>query len=58
MRQHLFKGSKERAAIKSKKERLMKSLSEEDFYDIADEVSDNEIKEVGGLKGVERRQLK
>ena len=35
----------------------MKSLSEEDFYDVADEDSDNEIEE-GGLKGVEKRQSK
>ena len=45
------KDSKERTVIKSKKERLMRSLSEEDFYD------DNEIEEVGSL-GVKRRQLK
>ena len=32
----------------------MKSLSEEDFYDVVDEESDNEIEEVGGLEGVER----
>ena len=36
----------------------MKSLSEEDFYDMANEDSENEIKEIGGLKGVKRRQLK
>ena len=36
----------------------MRSLSEEDFYDVTDEDSDNEIEEVGGLEGVERRQLK
>ena len=37
----------------------MRSLSEEDFYDVIDEDSDNEIEEVGGLvEGVERRQLK
>ena len=35
----------------------MKSLSEEDFYDVANEDSENEI-EVVGLKEVERRQLK
>ena len=58
MRQHLSEDSKERAAIKSRKERLMKSLSEEDFYDVTDEDSDNEIEEVGYLEGVERRQLK
>ena len=33
----------------------MRSLSEEDFYDVTDEDSDNEIEEVGGLEGVERR---
>ena len=54
---HLSEGSKERAAIKFKKERLMKSLSEEDFYDVTDKDSDNEIEEVGGLEGIERRQL-
>ena len=31
----------------------MRSLSEEDFYDVTDEDSNNEIEEVGGL-GVER----
>ena len=36
----------------------MRSLSEEDFYDVTDEDSDNEIEEVGGLEEVERRQLK
>ena len=36
----------------------MKSLSEEDFYDVVDEDSDNKIEKVDGLKGVERRQLK
>ena len=35
----------------------MRSLSEEDFYDVTEEDSDNEIEEVGGLEGVERRQL-
>ena len=35
----------------------MRSLSEEDFYDVTDENYDNEIEEVGGLE-VERRQLK
>ena len=29
-----------------------------DFYDVTDEDSDNEIEEVGGLEGVERRQLR
>jgi len=58
MRRHLSEGSKERAAIKSKKDRLMRSLSEEDFYEVTEEDSDNEIEEVGGLEGVERRQLK
>jgi len=58
MRRHLSEGSKERAAIKSKKDRLMRSLSEEDFYDVIEEDSDNEIEEVGGLERVERRQLK
>ena len=52
---HLYEGSKERAAIKSKKEQLMRSLSEEDFYDMTDEDSDNEIEEVDDLAGVERR---
>ena len=55
---HLSESSKERAAIKSNKERLMESLSEEDFYDVTDEDSDNKIEEVDGLEGVERRQLK
>ena len=54
---HLSEGSKERAAIKSKKEQIIKSLSEEDFYDVTDEDSDNKIEEVDGL-GVEKRQLK
>ena len=54
----LSEGSKERAAIKSKKERLMRSLSEEDFYEVTEEDSDNEIEEVGGLEGVKRKQLK
>jgi len=36
----------------------MRSLSEEDFYDVNDEDSDNEIEEADGLEGVERRQLK
>ena len=36
----------------------MRFLSEEDFYDVTDEDSENEIKKVGGLKEVERRQLK
>ena len=36
----------------------MRSLSEEDFYDVTDEDSDNEIEEVGGLERVERRQVK
>ena len=53
---HLSEGSKERAAIKFKKERLRKSLSEEDSYDVTDEDSDNEIE--GGLEKIERRQLK
>jgi len=34
----------------------MKSLSEEDFYDVTDENFENKI-EVGGLKEIERRQL-
>ena len=34
----------------------MKSLSEEDFYDVTDEDSENEIEEVGGLREGERRQ--
>ena len=50
---HLSEGSKERAVIRSKKERLIKSLSEEDFYDATNEDSDNEIEEVGGLEEVE-----
>ena len=49
---YLSEGSKKRAAIKSKKERVMGSLSEEDFYDVTDENSDNEIEEVGGLGAV------
>ena len=36
----------------------MRSLSKEDFYEVTDEASDNEIEEVGGLEVVERRQLK
>ena len=36
----------------------MKFLSEEDFYDVTDEDSDNEIEKVGDLEGVERIQLK
>ena len=36
----------------------MKSFSEEDIYNVTDGDSDNEIEEVGGLKGDERRQLK
>ena len=36
----------------------MRSLSEEDFYDVTDEDFDNEIEEIDGLEGVERRQLK
>ena len=55
---HLSESSKERVAIKFKKERLMRSLNEEDFYDVTDKDSDNEIEEVGNLEGVERRQLK
>ena len=51
---NLSESSKEIAAIKSKKEWLMKSLSE-DFYDVTDEDSENKIEEVGGLKEVERR---
>jgi len=35
----------------------MKSLSEEDFYDVTDENFENKIEEVGGLKKIERRQL-
>ena len=31
----------------------MRSLSEEDFYDVNDEDSDNEIEEADGLEGVE-----
>jgi len=58
MRQNLSEGSKERATIKFKKERLMRSLSEEDFYDLSDEDSDNKIEEIDDLEGVERRQLK
>ena len=55
---YLSEGSKERAAIKSKKEQLMKSLSEEDFYDVTDEDSENEIEKVDDLNEVEKRQLK
>ena len=55
---HLSEGYKERATIKLKKERFMKSLSEKDFYDVTDEDSNNEIEEVDGLERVERRQLK
>ena len=36
----------------------MKSLSEKDFYDLTDEDTENEIEEIGGLKEIERRQLK
>ena len=43
---HLSEGSKEIVAIKFKKERLMKSLSEEDFYDAVDEDSKNKIEVV------------
>ena len=46
IRQHLSKYNKERAVIKSKKERFMKSLSEEDFYDAVDEDSKNKIEVV------------
>ena len=46
MRQHLSKGSKERATIKFKKERLMKPLSEEDFYDVADKDSEMKLKKL------------
>ena len=55
---HLSEGSKERAVIKSKKERLIKTLSEEDSNDVAVENSENEIENVGGLKEIERRKLK
>ena len=58
MRRHPSEGSKERAVIKFKKERLMRSLSEEDFYDVSDEDSDNKTEEIDDLEGVERRQLK
>ena len=51
----LSEGSKERAAVKSNKERLIKSLSEKDFYDVTDEDSNNEIEKVDGLEGVERK---
>ena len=50
MSQHLSEGSKERAVIKSKKKRVMKSLSEEDFYDVTDEDSDNENEKVGDFR--------
>jgi len=36
----------------------MKSLSEEEFYNVTDKDFDNEIEEVNGLEGAERRQLK
>ena len=49
---HLSEGSKERAAIKSKKERLRRYLSGEDFYVVTDKDSDNEIVEVGSLEGL------
>ena len=58
MRHYLSEGSKKRAAIKSKKDRLMKFLSEEYFYDMTDEESRYDIKKVNDLKEVERRQLK
>jgi len=45
LRQHFSEDSKKRAAIKFKKERLMKSLSEEDFYDVVDKNSEDDIEE-------------
>ena len=47
---HLSESSKERAIIKYKIELLLKSLSEEDFYHMADEDSEDDIEKVGGLK--------
>ena len=46
VRQHMFDISKEKNTIKEKKKWLLSSLNEENFYEIDEGDSDDEIEEV------------
>ena len=46
VRQHMFEISKEKNTIKEKKKWLLSSLNEENFYEIDEGDSDDEIEEV------------
>ena len=57
VRQHMFDTSKEKALLKKKKERLLSSLNKENFYEIDEGDSNDEIEEVA-MTDFERRQMK
>ena len=48
---------KRKSTIKEKKERLLSSLNEENFYEIDEDDSDDEIEEVD-MTDFEKRQMK
>ena len=56
VRQHMFDILKEKAQLKKKK-RLLSSLNRENFYEINEGDSDDEIEEVA-MANFERRQMK
>ncbi|RVW66251.1 hypothetical protein CK203_066386 [Vitis vinifera] len=57
VRQHMSNTSKEKAQLKKKKERLLNSLNRDNFYEIDEGDSDDEIEEVA-MADFERRQMK
>ena len=54
VRQHMFDSSKEKLKLKEKNERLLSSLNKENFYEIDEGDSDDEIEEAV-MVGFERR---
>ena len=57
VRQHMSNTSKEKTQLKKKKERLLNSLNRDNFYEIDEGDSDDEIEEVA-MADFERRQMK
>ena len=57
VRQHMFDTSKEKAQLKKKKTQLLSSLNKENFYEIDEGDSDDEIEEVA-MVDFERRPMK
>ncbi|KAL6316733.1 hypothetical protein AAG906_020417 [Vitis piasezkii] len=57
VRQHMFDTSKEKTQLKKKKEQLLSSLNKENFNEIDEGDSDDEIEEVA-MADFERRQMK